>query len=118
MNMKVLDYKEAPSHQFDSDSVRGVTGRVVIGKDDHADNFCMRVFTLAPGGFTPRHSHAWEHEIFIHSGKGQVYRDGEWQTVTSGTVVFIPGAEEHQFMNAGAEDFVFICLIPSGVNEI
>jgi quercetin dioxygenase-like cupin family protein len=118
MNMKVLDYKEAPSHQFDSDSVRGVTGRVVIGKDDHADHFCMRVFTVAPGGFTPRHSHAWEHEIFIHSGKGQVYRDGEWQTVTSGTVVFVPGNEEHQFMNAGSEDFVFICLIPSGVNEI
>ena len=118
MNMKVLDYKEAPTHQFDSDTVRGVTGRVVIGKDDHADNFCMRVFTLAPGGFTPRHSHDWEHEIFVHSGKGQVFRDGEWQNLTSGTVVFIPGGEEHQFINAGGEDFVFICLIPSGVSEI
>jgi quercetin dioxygenase-like cupin family protein len=116
--MKVLDYKEAPSHVFDSDTVRGVTGRVVIGKDDHADHFWMRVFTVAPGGFTPRHSHAWEHEVFIHSGKGQVYRNGEWQTVTSGTAVFIPGGEEHQFINAGGEDFVFICLIPAGVSEI
>jgi quercetin dioxygenase-like cupin family protein len=116
--MKILNYQEAPSRYFDSEIAKGVTGRVVIGKDDHADHFCMRVFSLAPGGFTPRHSHDWEHEIFIHSGKGQVYKDGEWQSVTSGTVVFIPGNEEHQFMNAGAEAFVFICLIPSGVNEL
>ena len=118
IDMKVLDYKEAPPHVFDSDTVRGVTGRVVIGKDDHADHFCMRVFTVSPGGFTPRHAHDWEHEVFIHSGKGQVYRNGEWQTVTSGTAVFIPGGEEHQFINAGGEDFVFICLIPAGVSEI
>ena len=117
-NMKILNYSEAPSHHFDNQNAKGVTGRVVIGKDDHADHFCMRVFTVAPGGFTPRHAHTWEHEIFIHSGKGQVYKNGEWQAVSSGTVVFIPGNEEHQFMNAGADDFVFICLIPSGVSEI
>lgn len=116
--MKILDYKEAPSRRFDSEIAKGVTGRVVIGKDDQAHNFCMRTFTLEPGGFTPRHSHQWEHEVFIHSGKGQVFKDGEWHPVNSGTVVFIPGGEEHQFMNGGAEDFVFVCLIPSGVDEI
>ncbi len=56
--------------------------------------------------------------MFVHSGKGQVYQSGEWRDVVSGTAVFIPGGEEHQFMNAGGEDFVFICLIPSGVDEI
>ena len=118
MNMKIMNYTEAPSHEFNNEVAQGVTGRVVIGKDDKAHNFCMRVFTLAPGGFTPRHSHKWEHEIFVHSGTGRLYKEGEWQTVTSGTAVFIPGNEEHQFMNGGAEDFVFICLIPSGVDEI
>ena len=95
--MKILDYIEASSHEFDNENVKGVTGRVVIGKSDHADNFCMRVFTIVPGGFTPRHSHEWEHEVFVHSGKGQVYRDGEWHAVTGGTVVFIPGNEEHRW---------------------
>ncbi len=118
MNMKILKYTDAPSHEFNNELAQGVKGRVVIGKDDDAHNFCMRVFTLEPGGFTPRHSHNWEHEVFIHSGTGKVYKDGEWQTVTSGTAVFIPGNEEHQFMNGGAEDFTFICLIPSGVDEI
>ncbi len=116
--MKIMNYKDAPTKEFDSEIAKGVTGRIVIGKEDHANNFCMRTFTIAPGGFTPRHSHDWEHEIFIHSGQGQVYRDGDWQSVTSGTVVFIPGKTEHQFMNGGGEDFVFICLIPSGVDEL
>lgn len=116
--MKIANYQEYPAHKFDTEAVKGVTGRVVIGKEDQANNFCMRVFTVAPGGFTPRHSHEWEHEIFVHSGKGKVYQSGEWREVSGGTVVFIPGHEEHQFMNGGGEDFVFICLIPSGVTEI
>lgn len=116
--MKITNYIDCPAQKFESESVKGVTGRVVIGKADSAENFCMRVFTVAPGGFTPRHAHKWEHEIFIHSGKGKVYQNGEWREVTSGTVLFIPGNEEHQFMNGGGEDFVFICLIPSGVNEL
>ncbi|SDO62137.1 cupin domain-containing protein [Desulforhopalus singaporensis] len=116
--MKIKQYTEVPSKQFDNQSARGVTGRVVIGKADDAKNFCMRVFTIAPGGFSPRHSHEWEHEIFVHSGTGKVYQNGEWREVTSGTVVFIPGNEEHQLMNGGGEDFVFICLIPSGVDEL
>jgi len=37
---------------------------------------------------------------------------------SNGTVVFIPGNEERQFMNGSGEDFVFIWLIPSGVAEI
>lgn len=116
--MKIIEYTDAPTHHYESETAKGVTGRVVIGKKDCAENFCMRVFTINPGGFTPRHAHPWEHEIFVHSGKGQVFKDGEWQAVTSGTVVFIPAGEEHQLMNAGAEDFTFICLIPSGVQEI
>lgn len=116
--MKIAKYEESLAHNFENENVKGVTGRVVIGKEDQAENFCMRVFTVAPGGFTPRHSHEWEHEIFVHSGVGKVYQNGEWREVTSGTVVFIPGNEEHQFMNGGGEDFVFICLIPSGVSEI
>lgn len=116
--MKIQNYKDSEGHRMESETVQGVTGRVVIGKDDNADNFCMRVFTVEPGGFTPRHSHEWEHEVFVHSGRGQVYQAGEWRDLESGTAVFIPGGEEHQFMNASGEDFVFICLIPNGVDEM
>ena len=70
--MKIIHYSDAEPKHFDADAVKGVTGRVVIGKDDGANNFCMRFFEVAEGGYSPKHSHKWEHEIVIHSGKGEV----------------------------------------------
>lgn len=116
--MKVIHYSAIPSRSCNSDTVKNVQGRVAIGKDDGAPNFCMRLFTIGPEGHTPRHSHTWEHEIFIHAGKGQVYQDGRWTEVTTGTVIFIPGNEEHQLRNDGNDDFTFLCLIPQGVDEL
>jgi quercetin dioxygenase-like cupin family protein len=116
--MKIIHYTEADSTKFNNEIAQGVTGRVVIGKDDGAPNFCMRLFTLAPGGFTPRHSHDWEHEILIHEGSGKVFKDGEWVAIQRGSVIFIPGGDEHQFKNDSNADLVFACLIPSGVAEL
>lgn len=116
--MKITQYDQELGQAFDGEAVRNVTGRVVIGKNDGAPNFCMRVFTVGPDGFTPRHSHEWEHEIFVHSGKGQVFREGNWEDVQEGSAIFIPGNEEHQLRNSGEEDFTFVCLIPKGVNEL
>ena len=117
--MKVVShYDTIESQQFNGDVVKGVTGRVAIGKEDGAANFCMRIFTIAPGGHTPRHAHDWEHEILIHSGSGQVLKEGQWIDVTSGSVVFIPGNEEHQFRNNSDGDMVFACLIPKGAPEL
>ncbi len=116
--MKVINYTKSEAKAFEGETVQGVMGRVVIGKDDGARNFCMRVFTVAPGGFTPKHSHAWEHEVFIHSGQGSVFKEGGWVDVKSGTVLFIPGGEEHQFKNTGDDKLIFVCLIPSGAPEL
>lgn len=116
--MKIIDYHTAAAQTFDGGAAKGVTGRIAIGKNDGAANFCMRVFTVAPQGFTPRHSHAWEHEVFIHAGHGRLLKDGQWQEVSGGTVCFIPGDEEHQFENTGTDDLVFVCLIPSGAPEL
>lgn len=117
--MKIIShYSEVEAQRYNGDQVKGVAGRVVIGKDDGAMNFCMRVFTVEPGGFTPRHSHAWEHEVLVHSGTGQVLQEGVWKDVSAGAVVFIPENEEHQLRNKSDKDFVFACLIPKGVPEL
>jgi quercetin dioxygenase-like cupin family protein len=116
--MKIVNYSEVSGHTFNNEVVKGVTGRVVIGKNDGAQNFCMRVFVMETGGFTPKHSHPWEHEVFVHAGQGKMLREGEWVDVESGTVLFIPGGEEHQFKNTGTDELVFVCLIPSGIAEI
>lgn len=117
--MKIVShYSDITSRYFDSEAVKGVTGRIAIGKEDGAPNFCMRLFTIAPGGFTPRHSHEWEHEILIHAGSGQVFQTGKWVDISAGSVLFIPGNEEHQLRNSSDEDFVFACLIPKGAPEL
>ena len=116
--MKIMHYTEAKVHVFDQDPARGVTGRVAIGQADGADHFCMRLFELATDGHTPRHSHAWEHEIFVHAGTGAVYLNGSWQPLEAGSVAFIPGNEEHQLKNTGQDKMIFVCVIPSGAPEI
>jgi len=116
--LKLIDYTEAEAAVFDKGPARGVKGRVVIGKADGAQNFCMRVFELSPGGYTPRHAHEWEHEIFVHSGTGSVLRDSSWAQIKRGNVIFIPGNEDHQLKNTGNEPLIFVCLIPAGAPEI
>lgn len=103
---------------FHSGAAQGVTGRIVIGQADGAPHFCMRRFDLAPQGHTPRHAHAWEHEIFFHAGSGEVLHRGEWRPVRAGDAVFIPGGEEHQIRNSGENALVFLCLIPAGAPEL
>jgi len=116
--MKIKKYTDINATQFESDKVKGVAGRVVIGKKDGADNFCMRIFEISPGGYTPKHAHDWEHEIFIHSGEGEVYSNGRWNPAMPGNVVFMPANEEHQIKNTGNKVFVFVCLVPSKAPEL
>ena len=116
--MKISHYSTIKPTAFDNDVARGVKGRVLIGKNDGAVNFCMRLFELIPGGHTPKHSHAWEHEIFVHSGTGSVLQNGKWIPVEAGSAVFIPGEEEHQLKNTGDTPFQFVCLIPGGPPEL
>ncbi|PKK85204.1 MAG: hypothetical protein CVT48_06530 [Thermoplasmata archaeon HGW-Thermoplasmata-1] len=82
-----------------------------------AENFAMRRFVIGKGGHSPYHSHGFEHEVFVVSGKGVLVngeRDDEEIPLKSGSVVFVPGDEVHQFKNAGDDNFVFLCMVPLG----
>ena len=116
--MKIVHYSREKGKSFDDGVARGVTGRVVVGKEDGAPNFCMRVFEVAPRGHTPRHVHDWEHEIFVHGGRGAVFHQGQWRSVAAGDAIFVPPRQEHQLKNTGEETFTFVCLVPSGVPEL
>ena len=108
--MKVEHYTHTqlePAH-----GVPGVSVRWVINEKDGAPNFAMRIFDVEPGATTPFHQHDWEHEVFVLSGDGAVGRDGGQSPIGPGSVVFIPGKENHQFINQGEDVLRFICLIP------
>ena len=116
--MKINPYTSVTPVLVDNDQAKGIAARVVIGKEDGASHFCMRIFEIAPGGHSPRHAHPWEHEIFIHSGEGEIYDGRVWHPICPGTVLFVAPGEEHQVRNKGARKLVFACLIPSGVPEL
>jgi quercetin dioxygenase-like cupin family protein len=116
--MKIIKYTDvAPTH-FANAEIKGIAARVVVGKNDGANNFCMRVFEISPGGHTARHSHYWEHEMFVHSGEGEIYGNGQWHPVRAGNVLFIPGNEEHQIKNIGRDSLIIVCLIPAKAPEL
>jgi quercetin dioxygenase-like cupin family protein len=116
--MKIIHYDEVEPTIFSGGAAQGVEARVVIGKKDGAENFCMRVFEIAAGGHTPMHSHDWEHEMFYHSGKGEVYCSGKWYPVEAGRIAFIPANEEHQIKNTGNEPLILACLVPAKAPEL
>src|SRR5512139_2720224 len=116
--MQKKQYHEVSSVEIYNEVAKGITGRVVIGKADGADNFCMRVFEIAPGGHTPKHAHAWEHEMFVHAGSGEVYGNGRWQPLAAGNVLFSPGHEEHQMRNTGQTPLIVVCLVPPSAPEL
>ena len=102
---KYLDTKPTPE-------LPGVAKREVINADDGAPRFCMRVFEIESGSSTPSHSHWWEHEVYVLSGKG-VVKGGQGETeIAKDSVVFVAPDEHHCFVNNGSEVLRFICVIP------
>jgi quercetin dioxygenase-like cupin family protein len=116
--MKLMHYTEEPPKRIENDVAKGVSARLLIGKNDGAGNFCMRLFQLDEGGHTPRHSHEWEHEIFFHEGQGEIFLGDTWKPVEAGCAAFVPGHLDHQIRNTGEGTLTFVCLIPSGYPEL
>ncbi len=116
--MRIKEYTKIEATHFDGDQAKGIAARVVIGKNDDANNFYMRVFEISPGGHTPRHSHDWEHEMFVHVGQGEVYGNEQWHQIKPGNVIFIPGNELHQLKNIRKELLIVVCLVPGSAPEL
>ena len=110
--MNVFNYETVAAKEVEDGASR-VKIRWLITQDMGAKNFAMRLFEVEPGGYSPLHTHPWEHEVFILKGEGIVF-DGEKTTsFKADDVVFIPGEERHQFKNTGKKQLKFLCLIPN-----
>jgi len=109
---KAVHYRDILIEEVEEKGAKGVQVRWLISDKDGAENFAMRCFEIEPGGYTPRHTHDWEHEVFVLSGEGIVFCEGEERKISPGYVVFIPPGDEHYFKNTGEKQLVFLCLIP------
>jgi quercetin dioxygenase-like cupin family protein len=108
--MIVRSYRDVETETYDG--MPGVTVRWVIGADEGAPTFAMRVFELAPGASSAHHAHAWEHEVFVLSGEGVVWSEAGESDLRCGDTVFVAPNEKHRFTNVGKDVLRFICVIP------
>jgi quercetin dioxygenase-like cupin family protein len=94
------------------EGVKDVSLRLLVGRGDGAATFAMRHFTVEVGGHTPRHSHNYEHEIYVLEGVGRVEHEGEFHDIRAGDSLFIEPNRIHQFVNEGSLPLRFLCLVP------
>jgi quercetin dioxygenase-like cupin family protein len=111
--MKVRASHEVENKKVEMPGASGCNVRWLIGESDGAPNFAMREFEVGVGGFTPRHSHPYEHEIYVLAGQGVVLEDSREIPLRPGDVILVRPDEIHQFRNTGETALRFLCLIPN-----
>lgn len=90
----------------------------VLLSAQEAPNFAIRRFRMAPGGGMPNHTNTVEHGQYVLQGRARISIDGQDVEVRAGDVVFIPAGAPHWYQNIGDEDFVFLCVIPTGTKDV
>ncbi len=106
------EVKPAP---IDMPGADRISMAMMVGREHGAPNFSLRQIQVEPGGCSPRHSHDYEHEVFIIAGGGTVLLEGVERPIRPGDVVYVPPDQEHQF-RSGAEGLRFLCLVPATRN--
>ncbi len=116
--MKVVHCEQVESAPVETEEAVGCRIRCLIGEPDGAPSFSMRQFEVAPGGYTPKHSHAHEHEVFVLEGTGVVLEGDTEHRLHPGTAVFVPPRAVHQFRNTGSGPLKFLCLITHPLRDM
>jgi quercetin dioxygenase-like cupin family protein len=110
--MLIRNIYETPMKPVEMPGVSGAKMAVMVGRGDGAPHFALRHFTVSAGGYTPRHSHDYEHEVFVVEGSGTVLLEGRERPIRAGDVIFVPADQEHQFRASSGEGLRFLCLVP------
>ena len=110
-NMKIFHYQNVEEKNVEEEASR-LRVRWLITKEMGAENFAMRLFEMEPQGYSPFHSHPWEHEVFVLEGEGSVVGEVKEREFRAGDVIFVPANEKHQFKNNCEKTVKFLCLIP------
>ena len=103
---------ETPDAAVTEEGAQGVKIKWLINEDDGAPTFLMRHFTVDAGGFTPFHSHDWEHEVYVLEGNGKVRYEGREEKIAPGDAILIPPNRRHQFQASSDRPLKFLCMVP------
>lgn len=111
--MKITRLEECAAMPVNMQGVQDAIKQVPIGKTDGAPNFSIRVFTIAPGGHTPHHSHDSEHLNYILEGSGELLDGDNPRAISQGDYILVRPQEKHQYRNTGSTPLKFLCMVPT-----
>ena len=106
--MRVISYREVEAKEFEE----GSRTKIRLLNTECSSNFAVRHFEIEPGGYSPYHSHPWEHEIFVLEGIGTAIGNKEVEAISVGDLISIPAGEIHQIKNTGKSTLKILCMIP------
>jgi len=112
--MKIIGLGDMERHAVEMEGASGASKQVPVSGSDGSPLMALRVFTIDPGGYTPRHRHPYEHINYIISGRGVlVDEEGAARPLAAGDFALVLPDERHQYRNASDEEpMVMICLVP------
>lgn len=91
---------------------RGGQGEMISRIVQDGDNKIMYA-RLTPGSSIGLHTHERDSEVvYILSGAGKALYGGEYEPLSPGSCHYCPKGRAHSLINDGAEDLVFLAVIP------
>ena len=106
------NYDAVAAHKYEGGAAPGAVRRVLIGRDEGANEFVIRYFTIPPGGHSAHESHAHPHGVVVVQGGGKVLLNETWHDIGPGDAVYIEPNEIHQLRAKPDQPLGFICVIP------
>jgi len=114
--MIVRNYREIKAEPVAEEP--GVAVHWLVSQLDEAPNFALRLYELEPGAATGTHTHYWEQDVFVLSGRGVVVGEQGEIPLGKGDVVYMPPAERHRLVNRGDEVLCFLMVLPMAHNTL
>lgn len=109
-----------PADQAPTQPVKAGTAtemRVLLGAEQGAPNFTMRLFRMGPGGGMPKHTNQVEHEQYVLRGRAHVTIGDRVHDVGPNHTLFIPAGAPHSYQVVEAP-FEFLCVVPNAPDQI
>jgi quercetin dioxygenase-like cupin family protein len=106
--MRIVSYKKVEAKEAEGSSKLKIRWL----NNEGSNIFAVRHIEIEPDGYSPYHSHAWEHEIFVLEGSGPAVGEKGEEEISIGDLISIPGEEIHQIKNAGKSTLKILCMIP------
>ena len=116
--MKIAQAESIEQVSVEMPGASGCRVRWLIGENVEAPNFAMREFEVAAGGHTPKHSHPYEHEVYVLEGQGVILENDTTHPIKAGDTIYVAPDEIHQFQNRSDTALKFLCLIPNSAHSL